>query len=80
MDTKLTLSLDQSIIEQAKHYAKNNKISLSKLIESYLAVLVKEQKPTVKVTPLVESLSGVINLKNDTSKEDYTDFLMNKYK
>ena len=29
MDTKLTLKLDQEIIEKAKHYASEKKISLS---------------------------------------------------
>ncbi|MEM1121872.1 MAG: DUF6364 family protein, partial [Bacteroidota bacterium] len=36
MDKKLTLSLNESVIENAKIFAKKNKISLSKLIESYL--------------------------------------------
>ena len=35
MDKKLTLSLNQKIIEQAKKYAKRNGTSLSKMIESY---------------------------------------------
>jgi len=34
MDKKLTLSLNNAIIEQAKIYAKSNKTSLSRLIES----------------------------------------------
>lgn len=36
MDSKLTLKLDQSVIEKAKIYAKAKKISVSKLIENYL--------------------------------------------
>ena len=36
MDTKLTLKLDREIIEEAKKYAREKNISLSKLIESYL--------------------------------------------
>ena len=36
MNTKLTLNIDQSVIEEAKFYAKNNSVSLSKLIENYL--------------------------------------------
>jgi hypothetical protein len=39
MDSKLTLKLDNSIIEQAKNYAKDKNTSLSKLIESYLGKL-----------------------------------------
>ena len=36
MDTKLTLKLDQEIIEKAKQYASEKKLSLSRLIENYL--------------------------------------------
>lgn len=62
MDKKLTLSLDQRIIEQAKIYAKTNKTSLSKLIESYLAALTNPDDRKPEITPLVQSLSGVIEL------------------
>ncbi|MFV0565808.1 MAG: DUF6364 family protein [Flavobacteriaceae bacterium] len=62
MDKKLTLSLDQSVIENAKVYAKTNHTSLSKLIESYLASLTKRKQGKNPITPLVESLSGVIDL------------------
>jgi len=41
MNTKLTLNLDKDIIEEAKFYAKRNKLSLSKLIENYLGSLSK---------------------------------------
>ncbi len=81
MDKKLTLSLDQKIIENAKIYARSNNISLSKLIESYLKALTKRDKKMTDTTPLVESLSGVISLeKNFHSKDAYTDYLIKKYK
>jgi hypothetical protein len=81
MDKKLTLSLDKSIIESAKNYAKSNNISLSKLIESYLTTLTKRKKNATEITPLVESLSGVINLDEDFDVKDaYTDYLIEKYK
>ena len=62
MDTKLTLKLDKEIINRAKLYAESKKISLSKLIESYLQLLTKENSNTEEISPLVESLSGVIKL------------------
>lgn len=81
MDKKLTLSLDQNIIEQAKEYAKINQISLSKLIESYLASLTKRKENNIKITPLVESLSGVIDIPLDFNEKDaYSDYLIEKYK
>ena len=79
MDTKLTLKLDNSIIEQAKIYAKKKNTSLSKLIESYLDLLVDPENNQV-VTPLVKSLSGVLDLpKNFDYKKDYKKNLLNKY-
>ncbi len=81
MDKKLTLSLDKSVIESAKNYAKSNNISLSKLIESYLTTLTKRKRNSTEITPLVESLSGVINLDEDFDVKDaYTDYLIEKYK
>lgn len=41
MDAKLTLKLDSTIIEQAKIYAKDKNTSVSKLIESYLGLLIE---------------------------------------
>ena len=79
MDTKLTLQLDTSVLEQAKTYAKKKNTSLSKLIESYLGLLVDPQN-VQEVTPLVKSLSGVIDLpKNFDYKKDYKKHLTNKY-
>ena len=81
MDKKLTLSLDQMIIEKAKNYAKSNNTSLSKLIQSYLSSLTKDHETTSEITPLVESLSGVINLAEDfKAKDAYADYLLEKYK
>jgi hypothetical protein len=81
MDIKLTLSLNKTIIERAKDYAKSHKVSLSRLIESYLSSLTVIKKQDIEITPLVESLSGVIKLDNDFNyKESYTDYLIEKYK
>ncbi len=81
MDRKLTLSLNSSVIENAKIYAKNNNISLSKLIESYLAALTKSDENTTELTPLVKNLSGVIELDaHFDEKGAYADYLTKKYK
>lgn len=81
MDTKLTLKLDQEVINRAKEYAESKKISLSKLIESYLQLLTKESSSADNISPLVESLSGVIVLpQKDDGKSDYADYLSEKYK
>ncbi len=79
MDSKLTLKLNASVIQQAKQYAKENNISLSRLIESYLQAVTLKKKGNSKISPLVESLTGVIELENYNYKTDYTDFLSKKY-
>jgi len=81
MDTKLTLSLDKTIIEKAKKYAKSNKVSLSRLIETYLASLTIKNQNETEISPFVKSLSGVISLDNEKDlKADYTDYLIKKHK
>jgi len=60
MDKKLTLSLNQEVIEKAKLYAKSNNTSLSKMIEAYFESITNiETEKEVKTTPLVRSLTGV---------------------
>ncbi|HEV7232301.1 MAG TPA: DUF6364 family protein [Bacteroidia bacterium] len=81
MDTKLTLSLEESVIEKAKKYAKSHDTSLSELFENYLLYITSEPKEEEKITPLVKSLSGVIRLPKDFDhKKKYTEYLLNKYK
>ncbi len=81
MDTKLTLKLEQTIIQKAKSYAKSHRTSLSRLIENYLLNITNEKVKEEKITPLVKSLSGIINLPKDFDhKKGYSDFLLSKYK
>lgn len=79
MDSKLTLKLNESVIERAKQYAKENNISLSRMIENYLQAVTLKKKNKVKISPLVESLTGVIELESFDYRKDYTDFLSKKY-
>ena len=80
MNSKLTLNLSKRIIESAKDYAKNHKVSLSQLIENYLNALTKKEEKEIKVSPLVESLTGVIPKEEETEyKKDYYDYLNKKY-
>ena len=83
METKLTLRLNDTVIERAKTYARSHKISLSKMIESYLDSVTKEKRneKQITITPFVESLSGVIKLPSDFDyKKEYGDYLTEKYK
>ena len=79
METKLTLKLDQSIIESVKVYAKRNNRSLSKLVEDYFRnILIVQSTGTSKISPLVQELSGVIK-ESDLDALDYTAYLEKKY-
>lgn len=82
MNTKLTLSLDKNIIEQAKVYAHGKQLSLSVLVENYFRFLIHQKKSAQRsdISPIVQELSGIINLDSkDDIREDYTDYLLEKY-
>ncbi|HPI14256.1 MAG: DUF6364 family protein [Spirochaetota bacterium] len=82
MDTKLTLKLNKSIIEKAKTYAQKNNTSLSQIVEKYfIALITEKENETLKLTPLVKELSGIIKPENiENYKDDYAKYLMKKYK
>ena len=82
MDTKLTLKLDQEIIEKAKHYASEKKISLSRIVENYLNSLTSDKENNdIPISPFVKSLSSGIEIPADYDyKKDRADYLEQKYK
>ena len=81
MNTKLTLSLDKDIIEQAKEFAQSQHQSLSKLIEGYLRQVTKAKEMTAPLTPLVTKLSGVLDARTiGDHKHEYADYLADKYR
>jgi hypothetical protein len=81
MNTKLTLTIDQAIIEKAKVYAKQRESSLSNLIENYLKALTQEGSPAeIELTPLVKSLKGSFTQPKDFDyKKELTKCLSDKY-
>ena len=79
MKAKLTLRLSKDIIEHAKTYAKEHNTSLSKLIENYLQTVTLKKSKKMEISPLVESLTGVVDLGGKDHQKDYTDFLSRKY-
>jgi hypothetical protein len=81
MNTKLTLKLDHRVIKKAKEYARLHNTSLSSMIESYLQKIIDGNVEGETITPLVKSLSGIINLPKDfDQKNSYSKFIGNKYK
>jgi len=83
MDTKLTLKLNQEIIEKAKIYASQKKVSLSRIIENYLNSLTNDFKndSSIEISPFVKSLSSGKKIPADLDcKKENSERLMNKYK
>ncbi|MFZ4435008.1 MAG: DUF6364 family protein [Flavobacterium psychrophilum] len=81
MNTKLTLTIEQAVIEKAKKYAKDKERSLSNLIENYLMALTKESDVNeIELTPIVKSLKGSFTApKNFDYKKELTNRLAEKY-
>lgn len=64
MTTKLTLTVEKSIIERAKLYAKNTGRSLSEIIENYLATITQDNT-TDELSPKLKKIVGVVSLPDD---------------
>ena len=80
MKERLSLTIRKSIIDLAKEYTRAYNISLSQLVENYLEAIVLEKGDVIEITPLVQSLSGVVELISKPDlKRDYTAFLTKKY-
>ena len=60
MQTKLTLRLDEELIERAKRYGKRNGRSVSQMVADYFALLEEELEDEGAGTPLVGSLRGAL--------------------
>ena len=75
MSTKLTLTIDKSVIEGAKQYAKSQGRSLSNLIEEYLKSISNNdsESENLKLSPITKSLFGSVNIKD--RKIDYKKIL-----
>jgi hypothetical protein len=81
MNTKLTLTIEQSVIEKAKSYARKKERSLSDLIENYLKAITNEEPvQKIEMSPTVKSLRGSFKIPNDFDyKKELTDRLSKKY-
>ena len=65
MTTKLTLTVEESVIKKAKSYAKNTGRSLSELIENYLETLTEENRDNVQPSSKLKKIAGIIKLPDD---------------
>ena len=83
MSGKLTLSINQIVIEEAKRYAKSSGKSLSSIVEEYLKSLALKDEKNKKESTLkiVRELKGSVKLPEDFTsyKEILEDALIKKY-
>ena len=78
MQNKLTLRLEEDLINQAKEYAASNGKSVSKIVADYFSLLVQQNKKTdSKFPPITQSLIGILSSSIDES--DYHHYLEEKY-
>lgn len=81
MITKLTLTLDDSVIAIAKQYAKKSGKSLSDIVENYLKTLTSKESAEEAISPRILNLMGVIELpENFDYKSELSRSLSKKYK
>jgi len=80
MQTKLTLSLEENLIQQVKVYAKLNGKSVSKIVAEFFTVLSEKSSDKVSLnsTPITEKLLGCMD-DSTADVNDHKDYLFSKY-
>lgn len=77
MQNKLTLRMEESLINQAKVYAKQHGKSLSQIVADYFQLLTKNPQAS-EIPPVTRSLIGVIE-NQAIDIDDYKKHLEEKY-
>ncbi len=79
MNTKLTLRLDNHLIESAKEYSARTGKSVSRIVADLFEIIKNEKlKKESSLTPTVRSLRGVLS-GNKIDETDYKKYLEEKY-
>ena len=65
MTTKLTLTIDDKVIDSAKEYARKKGESLSGIVENYLKSITTREEPNLVISDKVKKMMGVISLPDD---------------
>ncbi len=78
MTTKLTLTVEKSVIERAKSYAKGTGRSLSELIENYLDTVTRDENK--ELSSKLRKIVGAVKLPKDFDEEkEQRSYLENKH-
>lgn len=79
MQTKLTLRMEDRLIERAKIYAQKRGTSVSQLVADYFNAMEEPSpKPENELTPIVRSLKGALR-GVDLHEKAYRQHLEDKY-
>jgi len=79
MNTKLTLRLDDHLIESAKKYSAQTGKSVSKIVSDFFVIIKNDKlKNSSSITPTVQSLQGILK-DSKFSENDYKKHLEEKY-
>ena len=57
---KLTLSVDERVVSRAKQYAKRQGVSVSEMVEAYLAAVADPPSPARGAVPILRSVRGIL--------------------
>ncbi|HVW16399.1 MAG TPA: DUF6364 family protein [Mucilaginibacter sp.] len=81
MTTKLTLTIEDKVIDSAKKYARQKGKSLSDIVENYLKSIATPEITVEQLSPKVARLKGVIKLPEDFDyKKEIGNILTKKYR
>lgn len=79
MLTKLTLRMDDNLIESAKEYSSQTGKSVSRIVADLFEIIKNEKiKKEEPLTPTVRSLRGILKGKS-LDEKDYKKYLEEKY-
>lgn len=80
MTTKLTLTIEDEVIDSAKEYARSEGKSLSAIVENYLKSITSRSASDLSISPKVSKMMGVIKLPDDFDyKRELGNALAKKY-
>ncbi len=81
MTNKLTLRLDDTLIDEAKKAAKKKGVSLSKFVSDYFQSVSMQQKKEITESPILSEVAGILSTKKDKKKllKDYRKHIEEKY-
>ena len=83
MLAKLTLTIEQSVIEQAKEYAQKKNRSVSRIVEEYLTNIVSNHDISTSFStlksPITDSISGMFHDNGKSYSDMLGEALQDKY-